>query len=735
AAVGQLSTVPADPARLDTGAWNVDSDFRARTLARDGSMLAVGSYTADGSGGSNRVVLIDLANPAVPVRRATLTGNGDVFDVATANGYAFVAAGRFWSVDLSAATPAPIFAADACGIEYAVALSGGYAFTAEGDCDGNNYINVYDVSKPSAPRYVHRKSIGTYTPYAFRDLFALGTDWLIGISDFRPNGAGHDVIVIDRRDPNDLRKVAELEIQNFDAFRGALDRGVLWIVSRTSSEVATIDLSNPAAPALIARAYAGVQPNGIAVTGGYAVVASGGSGLFAFDASDPTLATRAGTAAISGSAWDVSAMAGHLYVADDTGLSTIPVNLGPVVDTNRIRMELTAGSVTIRGLAACITGGLSPTVDVTGADGNATGSVAADGSFSVTIAGRGGQQITLAVRNGDGRVVSHLLRVPFAASIEVLQATPAQAGNDAKYRARRLATDGRFAVATTGGYFSIPDDGTGTALLFTLPNASATASIASAATALGDLWEVEVVNGWAYLTGNLFGTWNLSSSGPVTKGDQDGCGTERGLAVAGSIAFTAKANCSDNGTIFTWDVSTPGSPRLIGTSVTGIGGMYYRTLLVGGEGLLIGISPDKPGGAGRDVTVIDRSQPAALSRISFLDIPDFDAIDGFVDGSLLFLAGLDKGIAIVDLADPAAPRHLATIDTPGIARAVAVSAPNELVVADAGGPGLTFIDVADRTRPVILGSQPLVGNATDVRVSGNEILVATEHQVQIVRRP
>ncbi|HEY0590314.1 MAG TPA: hypothetical protein VGF40_00995, partial [Thermoanaerobaculia bacterium] len=730
--VGTLPKATPSAARLESSSWGVDAGFRARTIVRDGSTLLIGSYPADGTGSSDRVVVLDVADAAAPAVRATVAGTGAIRDIAVHGGRAFVAADRFWGVDPSAAAPAPTYAADACGREYAVVVSGGYAFGAEGDCNANNVINVYDVST-GAPRYLYSKSIAAYSPYAFTDLFAKGTDWLIGISPDRPGNAGHDLIVIDRRDPNDLKKVAELEIENFDAFRGALNGDVLWVVSRTSSEVATLDLSNPRAPALIARAYAGASPNGIAIAGGYAIVASGGSGLFAFDASDPTLMTRAGTATVAGSAWDVAAYGGNLYVADDTGLSIVPVDIGPVVDIARIRVEPGAGVATVRGLPLAVTGGSSPAVEISGLT-QAPVPVAPDGSFAATVSARPGQVLTLVVRNGDGRSPSFPMAVPFAASVDVLPATPAEAGGDAKYRARRLGTDGTYAVATTGGYFNIADDPAATALLFTLPNASAPVSIAPAAAGLGDLWEVDVVNGRAYMTGSVFGAWNLGSAGPVVKGDQDGCGTERGLAVSGALAFTAKANCNDDGTIFTWDVSS-GSPRLVGTSVTGVSGMSYRTLLAAGDALLIGISPDKPGGTGRDVTIVDRSNPNVLARIGTLDVPNFDAVDGFVHGSTLYLAGLDVGVAIVDISNPAAPRHLATIDTPGIARAVALSGPDELVVADGGGPGLTFIDVADTTHPAILGSQPLAGNATDVRVAGREILVATDHHVQIVRRP
>jgi len=113
-------------------------------------------------------------------------------------------------------------------------------------------------------------------------------------------------------------------------------------------------------------------------------------------------------------------------------------------------------------------------------------------------------------------------------------------------------------------------------------------------------------------------------------------------------------------------------------------------------------------------------------RVSELDVPNFTAFGGAATGTTVYLAGGDAGVAIVDVSIPSSPQLLSTINTPGIARAVAVVNQNQIVVADAGGPGLTFIDTSSRNNPIILGSQPLRGSAVDVKVAGDRIYVATE---------
>jgi len=118
-----------------------------------------------------------------------------------------------------------------------------------------------------------------------------------------------------------------------------------------------------------------------------------------------------------------------------------------------------------------------------------------------------------------------------------------------------------------------------------------------------------------------------------------------------------------------------------------------------------------------------------------LSLPNFDSFNGVVQGTTLYVVGGTKGIAVVDISNPAAPVLKSIVQTPGIARAVAISGPNEIVVADAGGPGVTFIDTTNKTQPVVLGSQRLPGNPTDVKAIGKTIYVAGETFFHILNRP
>ena len=133
--------------------------------------------------------------------------------------------------------------------------------------------------------------------------------------------------------------------------------------------------------------------------------------------------------------------------------------------------------------------------------------------------------------------------------------------------------------------------------------------------------------------------------------------------------------------------------------------------------------------------IFPNPHPYSERTLAELDVPNFDAIGGALDGTTLYLVGGDAGVAIVDVSNPVVPVWKSTIDTPGIVRGVAISGPNEIAVADAGGPGLTFLDTSDRMKPIVLGSQPLQGNPIDVKVIGSHLYVATETRSYVVNRP
>src|SRR5207244_12046408 len=189
-----------------------------------------------------------VTTAASPPYKRPVAGAGTIRDVTVSKGWAYVAASRFATLNL--ADPAATFnfpVADPSGDESALEIVGGLAFTAEYQWFNDARIHIYDVSTPSAPRWI--RSQGLIGGMSFTGLAALGSDYLIGISPDKPNGVGRDCVVIDRRDIYNLKVVASLDVANFDGFRGKVVGNTLYIAG-AGGGMAVVDLTNPASPVL-----------------------------------------------------------------------------------------------------------------------------------------------------------------------------------------------------------------------------------------------------------------------------------------------------------------------------------------------------------------------------------------------------------------------------------------------------------------------------------------------------
>src|SRR5206468_8441131 len=125
--------------------------------------------------------------------------------------------------------------------------------------------------------------------------------------------------------------------------------------------------------------------------------------------------------------------------------------------------------------------------------------------------------------------------------------------------------------------------------------------------------------------------------------------------------------------------------------------MSYTGLASLGNSYLIGISPDRPGGVGHDVVVIDRRDIYNLKVVANLDIPSFDGYFGKIVGSTLYEVGVGGGVAVVDLTNPAAPTLVSITAAVPSARGIDVA--GSLLAVGNGSNGVNFIDVSNPAAP------------------------------------
>jgi hypothetical protein len=719
-----LGTVPFGSAtnHVSISTAMTDGGFLSRVVAAGGDRAVVTSYP---DANSDKLVIFDVSTPGNATHLRTVPSTAStLWDVKVRDGWAYFSADRLGTLDLLNPAAVPNLAdRNEGGWESSIEIVGGYAFTSEYDWWNDARIHVYDVSTPSQPRYLRTQAMSPTRDQRFSDLVAWGDNYLIGIS---PDA--RDVMVIDRSDIQVLKRVSNYDIPGFTGFRGAVLGNRLYVAG-VNGGVAIVDLSNPAAPALVQIVTSAGAARAIEIAGSTLAVANGTNGVSFIDVSTAPV-TLLGSHVIPGSAWDVALSRGAMYVAGELGLTSVAnVALPPMLDESKLTITPAATDTIVTGSAQALTGIAPITARINNV---ATGStsppaaVNANGSFGATVPAQPGQTLSIAATDAAGRVTTRALP-PTHGAITTHLANQIVTG-DSAFHARSMASDGSISVASGGSY---ANSGFSTAatrgFLFRQPNASEAPRVVDLGT--GGVHDVEIGSGYLYVAGGRFGVVNLADPTLTTKpANVDQSGGETGIVISGQYAFTGELDWWNDGRIHIYNVSNPDAPTYLRTqAMSATRDLNFRALVTYGASYLIGISPNS-----RDVMVIDRTNINSLMKVYELSIPNFDAYDGVVDGTTLYVAGGNGGLAIVDLTNPLAPVLRSTLSMPN-ARAVAISGPNEVVLAT--GSGLTFVNVADKVNPLIIGSQPLIGNVVDVKVVGRGIYVAADNYVHIVMRP
>ncbi|HVT45346.1 MAG TPA: Ig-like domain-containing protein [Thermoanaerobaculia bacterium] len=715
-----------------------DSNFRARRLAVDGNLMAVAPRGANEAGGnSSRIAFFDITDPASPVfSRVATFGTSTIWDVQLRDKWALaIVTGGFYALDLNTPGSTPLFTSVSGGYQCA-AVTGAYAFLC--GSAGNGGIRIYDISDPAAPRFIREQA--TVSGISYRDLIPYGTDYLIGLAPEKTssNTLGHDVVIIDRRDVNQLAVVADIDIPDLDGLRGRL-RGTSLFVGTGSTGLspagAVVDLTDPSTPQIThSLATSGVIT---AVDGSGAVAAgiAGPNGVAFFDISGDS-PTHLGTQSIGGPstcpastavcAYDLLFHRGVLYIANQDALVVIrDADVPPMID-------IAALSVTYDGTNAVVSG---PALSVAGSApleiallNETTGIwteiivVDAGGSFTASIPAQRGDVIVIKARDARGRTNGPLRvgSVPIATATATLQITTAM--TEAGFRARTMDLDGNLLVATH--YSAGESVGSNRMPVFDVTSTvpSWTRTIVAGP---DPLYDVDLAGGRAYLASWDFRIVDATISSPAVRWVALP-GGHLSVAVIGTRAYGGAGEA--DGKLRIYDVTDPDAPSHLREQII-VPGIYMYDLLALNETHLVVISATSVSGVGHDVVVLDLADPNNLVTIADLDIPGFGATRGEIVGDMLYLTGWDAGVAIVDLTTPASPLVLSVVDTPGIARDVALARADLLAVAD-GCTGITYIDISDPSNARVIGTDPVLGNAWAIVSAEDTLYVATEQLLE-----
>ncbi|MCA1732231.1 MAG: hypothetical protein LC732_01350, partial [Acidobacteria bacterium] len=549
----------------------------------------------------------------------------------------------------------------------------------------------------------------------FEDLVFLDRARLVGVSSSEPGGIGHDLVVLDASDPAAIRVLAVADIPGATFRSARVDGTVVTLVG--PSGAAAFNLSDPRNPLLIGTSPLAGVGRSITGSGGVSLVASS-SGVEVLESTHASISASSGDSAF-GDVADIALVLDLTYIAGGgklhaAGTLAVPPafetwNLWPYLYTDGTFELWPSGGAMF---------GLHPMVaTLTGAAGSASTPVPRNDYFGLSLASSIGDQVILSVTDGAGRTAEVQMRTIWHGDSQIQWWSDTFVG-------RRITSDSEGRILTTSGDGFDSDAPLSSFIQHTSP--SYCSSDCAIDTGVPGIRGATIANGIGYLAGSRLAAIAFDSHPEtIAIAPDDPCGDLAAITSAGTTLFTADKGCAADGRIHAWDASTPMAPVLLGSSSVELG-LEFESLVNLEPNYLVAFAPGAPAADAHAAWIIDRSSPTSLGVVSTVDIPGFIGVNGAVYGNLLAIAGLDDGVALVDISIPSAPLVLSITDTPGVARGVAFVDAATLAVADSNGFGLTILDVTSAQLPRVVRSFILWGTGTDVTVTGGTIYVAAE---------
>jgi len=541
------------------------------------NVVAVSGDYAYLGGGSGLFIIADVSEPSAPRVVGDIALPAAASDVAVSGSFAYVASWSLRVIDVS--TPsAPVEVGSTQSAASNVAVSGDYAYVT-----GGGVLQVIDVSTPSAPA-----EVGSIDAGAAQDL--------------------------------------------------AVSGGYAYVTGGSGLKV--IDVSTPSAPRIVGEVALSGGAGPVAVSDGYAYVATADASLRVIDVSTPSEPLQVGIVDMPGSGSDVAVSDGYAYVSwlgqpYEGGLRVIDVRTPSApVEVGFLNTRIAWG-VAVEGGYAYLVGyfcGLR-VIDVSAP------SAPVDVGFLSTVWAHG-----VAASGGYAYITAA------DASLRVINvSTPS-----APVEVGRLDEVSAWGVAVSGGYAYVtwtwgPDGGL---RVFDVSTPSAPVEVGWVETP-GWPWDVAVSGNYAYVVDD-FGLRVIdvnTPSAPVEVGffaDTPGGGHDRGVAASGGYAYVA----GESESLRVIDVSTPSAPAEVG--FIDMPGYQADDIAVSGDyAYVVGWS---------FLSVIDVSRPSAPVEVGFLDMPGHGE-DVAVSDGYAYVADREGGLRVIDVSSPSTPVEVGLYDT------------------------------------------------------------------------
>jgi hypothetical protein len=300
-------SIPESPTIIGRGVTNGSANDTA--VAGDYVLVSTDEYG---------VAVFSTQDPRAPERVGAVEIGFGGKDITYDHGHAYVGSGYagFNVIDLSDPTHPVLEGRSTIPFAKNIALYGDLAYVTDG-MTGERGLSVFDLHHHQSPRELSMLAL----PARSLDLtLANGLAYICGNVDYTTG----DLLIVDPDGPAGPSLAGELRLSSSGYVRDAVVDGGVAVLGVVAG-LRTVDVSNPAAPALMASVRADCPVFGLARAGDLVFAANGDCGLAVYDVVDPRAPVFKSRLALAGSTMAVELAGSRAYVGCGDSLCVVDV--------------------------------------------------------------------------------------------------------------------------------------------------------------------------------------------------------------------------------------------------------------------------------------------------------------------------------------------------------------------------------------------------------------------------
>jgi hypothetical protein len=478
-----------------------------------------------------------------------------------------------------------------------------------------------------------------------------------------------------------------------------------------------LDISNPAEPRLAGELRLTGTLGDVELSGGYAYMASGGTGLRVVDARDPARAGQATVFKLAGghraSVDDVSVVGDRAYVVGlengdavlrvldvaDPAQPTMVGGMGLRVPASRLAVSGSHAFVVVPEEGLYV-------VDISASNPRHVRTVPAAGSRYVDVRVVGSTAYVSTAQAGAFGLAIVDATDP-QAPVEVASiSTPARPSD-------LDAEDGAVYLSGADGALRVVDASEPRA-----PRLAATVNVPAQPS------DVAFASGHAYVA-DEDGLWLFApADGPQPRGVglYNPGWTPRAIASRGSLLYVTAGPSG----LFVLDTATPRAPQVLGQLAPPSSSVSYGPIALAGDLAYVLSAAGQSMAPFASLHIIDISDPTQPRLTNqFATSLRTDPNQMVVRGDYVMLAAGGAGLGIIDVVNPAEPFEIGYLGLRGSVRSVSVLGDNAYASA---GPVLRVVSLVDERRPEPVGELALSGESYGLEALAQQAYVFVRHE-------